>query len=261
MKKFNISNFKNGVKKHAPSISIVAGVVTLVGSNVFTFLATVKSVRKIDTVEEELGRETTKKEKIKYCWKHYIPSVTTIVTGTSAVIGGDKVKSNRFKKEIASNVAALAVEKANFADYKDAVKEKLDEKTLEKVDKEYNKKQVERMDEMQPMKFDPDIPMGDKVYCYDPLFNVKFIASQNDIQEAVNIINRDTSQYNYAPLQQFYHNLDIDREDMPDIADDIGWKAGELLTVSTNEAKLKDGIPRMVIRYNIEPKRGFKDIL
>ncbi len=261
MKKVTFSNIKEGVKKHGPGISIVAGVVGLVASNVFTFFGTVKSVRKIDEIENELGRETTNKEKIKYCWKHYIPSVTTIVTGASAVIGGDQLKTKRFKKEVAANVAALAVEKANFEDYKDVVKDKLDKKQQEEVQNEYEKKQIERMDEVQPMKYNPDVPMGDDVYCYDPLFNVKFIASQNKIENAANIINRDTTTGSYASLQQFYHNLDIPREDMPDIADEIGWRVGEMLTVYCHEAKIKDGIPRMVIRYNIEPRRGYQDLL
>lgn len=261
MGKINFKTIKKGAKEKGPVVGIIGGVVTLIASNIFTFFGTQKYVRKIDEVEEQLGRETTPKEKIKYTWKYFVPTGVSIIGGTGAVATGSVFKTKHFKAKLAAGALQLAAKERELDDLQEIVENELDEKTRKKVEQKIEEKQIERMDEAQPMKYNPEVPMGDKVYCYDPLFNVKFIASQNDIENAANIINRDLTTGSYAPLQQFYHNLDIPRDEMPDIADEIGWKMGEMLTVYCNDAKIKDGIPRMVIRYNIEPRRGYQDIL
>lgn len=272
MEKLSLGTIKEGAKKHGPGISIIAGVIGLVASNVFTFFGTVKSVRKIDEIENELGRETTKKEKIKYCWKHYIPSVTTIVTGASAVIGGDQVKTRRFKKDVAANVAALAVEKANFSDYKDIVKDKLDEKQQEEVQKEYREKQYDRI---QPSIYNQNALTDDQFLCFDEWFNVWFAASKNELEAAANRINKKTSIMQTATPDDFYEALENIQEEngtdgyrngdpivRPGICRELGWSAGQELTIYTDDTGIRpnDNKPAIFVDYAPSPTRNYREL-
>ena len=262
MKKF-FSSMKEGAVKHGPGISIIAGVVGLVASNVFTFFGTIKSVRKIDEVEKELGRETTNKEKIKYCWKHYIPSVTTIVTGASAVIGGDQVKTKRFKREVATNVAALAAEKANFEDYKDVVKDKLNEKQQEEVNKEYREKQSDRLS---PAVHNPNALTDDQFYCFDETVNAWYAATQNEIDAAVNKINRKASLMEKSVYDEYFQALeDIQEENGTDgyrqgkpiprasVGKRIGWIAGQEITAYTEDVGIRPNDNKPAVYVYIDP--------
>lgn len=272
MKKF-FSNIKKGAKEHGPGISIIAGVVGLVASNVFTFIGTVKSVRKIDEIEQELGRETTKKEKIKYCWKHYVPSVTTIVTGVSAVIGGDQIKTKRFKKEVATNVAALAVEKANFEDYKDIVKDKLDEKQQKEVEKEFREKQYENMS---PTIHNPNALTDDQYLCYDEKFNAWYAASQNEIDAAINKINKKASLMQCTTANDYFEALeDIQEANGTDgyragkpipraaVCRDVGWIAGQEITAYTEDVGIRpnDSKPAVFVYFDPSPTRDFREYI
>lgn len=253
-KKLNMRTIGNWFKKHAPELTLGAGVVGLLSSNVLTALATVKAVRKNDEVEVELGRKTTKKEKVKYLWKYYAAPASTAAVGTGAVLYADRMNL----KKNAAAMSAYAFEKVAFSDYREKVKEKLDEKTLKKIDTEYQNEQIQKMDEIQPMKYDPDIPMGDKMYCYDTLFGVKFIASISDIERAANAVNKDTCLMMNTELDTFYDALNIPYKDRPEVSKMLGWAVGTELEVYHNKAVMKDGIPRLVIEYNIPPTYDYR---
>lgn len=278
MKKF-LSNFKQGAVKHGPGISIVAGVIGLVASNVFTFFGTIKSVRKIDEIEKELGRKTTNKEKVKYCWKHYIPSITTITTSVGAVIGGDKVKTKRFKQDLAANAIALATEKANFEseregfqNYKDAVEDKLSKKQKEEVEQEYRNKQYENM---KPTMYNQSALKEDQFLCFDSWFNVWFAASKNELEAAANKINKMTSVMQTATPDDFYEALENIQDEngtdgyrngeaivRPGICRSLGWAAGQELTIYTDDTGIRpnDNKPAIFVDYAPSPTRDYMEL-
>lgn len=242
--------FKQWCSKHKTKLATGGGIAALIASNVLTGIATWRSIRKNDAIEAEIGRKTTKKEKVKVCWKYWVAPITTAGVGISSIIWSDKKQL----KITSAALTACSIEKKNFDEYKQIVANKLDEKTQKEVEKEYAQKKVEEI-ELQPRKYECGVPEGDQVYCYDPMFNVKFIASPNEIQAGVNEFNSGQSQYiSKGTVDDLYDFWGVPTAGRPSIVREMGWSEGTLVEVTTYEADVVDGIPRLLINYLNGPK-------
>lgn len=105
------------------------GVVGMAGSAGLACWATYQSVRKVDRLRAELGRELTRKEKFKECWKFYIPA-----TAIGAVSGGCIIGASRQSAKInASLTAAYAESQAALVVLNDKISEKVGQKKVDEI--------------------------------------------------------------------------------------------------------------------------------
>lgn len=116
---------RNFTVAHSTTILTSVGVAGVVGTAVSASVASVKSYKTIQEAEQPNEKgvclKLAPKEKIKLCWKYYIPTVATGATTISAVIGSNIISG---KKE-AAMASALAFAEKSFEEYKDVVAEKL----------------------------------------------------------------------------------------------------------------------------------------
>ncbi len=252
MGKINLDTLKKGIKDHAPEITIGLGVGGFLATNVLVGVATYKAVRKNDAEEAELGRKTTKKEKLKNSWKYYVAPASTAVLSTGAIFYGDKMN---LKKNVAATTAYVA-EKAAFGEYREVVKESLTDKQYEKVEGEYEKREKEVIE---PMIYDVNVPVGEQVYCYDSM-GFRFIASPAEIQEAVNLTNGEInrSPFGGASFREYLGYLPkLLTKPLPKWVNDVGWNIDRQVEVSMDKAILVDGIPHLLVAHIVEPIRGY----
>lgn len=271
MGKINTRAIGKWFKKHAPEITLGAGVVGLLTSNVLTALATVRAVRNNDKIEAELGRKTTKKEKIKNSWKYYAAPTAVAATSAGAVLYADKM--NLKKNAVA--MSGWVAEKAAFNDYREIVREKLTDKKSKEIEDEYREK---RSNNVQLMPYNPEALKDDQFPCFDEYYNIWFAASKNEIDQAVNRVNRRTSLLETAIGDNFYDELEKIqdsngtngyRNGQPIVrsilSGRLGWPVGTELSVDTEDTGIRptDGKPAIFITYSPAPVydyRGYKGL-
>lgn len=125
-------------KRNKKEILVGSGIASLVASNILTARATVKSVRAIDALEATENRLSTTKEKVKICWKNYIPPVVAAGYGATGVI----LAARMSHKETAALSAAYEFTRDKLTDYKDAIAD-VGEKTQKEIEKKVDEKSVE----------------------------------------------------------------------------------------------------------------------
>lgn len=112
-----------------------AGVAGAVLTAVTSIRATIRAVKTVKMKEKEKHRKLTKKEVLKYTWKHYIWAGLALVSTITTIIFGHKLRS----KEMASAAAAIALAEKKIDEYDKVLSEKSPEEA-EQIKKEINEK-------------------------------------------------------------------------------------------------------------------------
>ena len=243
---------------HKTQVATGGGIVLLLATNALTAIATLRSIRKNDAVEEELGRKTTKKEKLKITWKYWVAPLATAGAGTASIIWSDKKQV----KLTSAALTACSIEKQNLEEYKEIVAKKLDEKTQNEIQKEYEEKQISDID-ARLSEYDISIPTGNQRYVYDLAFATRFIASIDDIYAGLNRFNSKQNQFcGNGFVDDLYDEWEVSNEWRPEVLKRSGWEDGvqvEIENIDPNKGPVHsivtpDGIPRIVINYLNAPK-------
>ena len=99
MNKENVSRFfkdlKTSVSRRTPEILTGIGIAGMVTTTVLAVKATPKALKLIDEKQRESEDWLTKPEKVKACWKCYIPAATTGIRSISCIISAQSLNSRR----------------------------------------------------------------------------------------------------------------------------------------------------------------------
>lgn len=212
------------VSDNSPAILTAIGVTGVVGTAYLTGKATVKATRILD---EEKARATykidfkfTKKEQLEKIWKLYIPPVISGVLTISAVVCAARIGSRR----TAAMASAVVLSERAFDEYKSKVVETIGKKKEQEVRDEVAKDRVHR-------------DLGDKTYvihtegkilCHDAYSGRFFESTINDIEAAVNNINRNIMQEDSQSVSDFYDMIGLEHTSL---SDEMGWNNAEQLTL------------------------------
>lgn len=242
-----IDSSKDWVSKHSSGILTGLGISGMFSAIVMTVPATVKAVRLIDEAEAE-----TPKEKVKVAWKCYIPvAVTSVVSGTCLVCAAT-VSSRRN----AALATAYSLTETAFRDYKEKVVETLGEEADKKAMEAVAEKQVRE----KPVDNKEIIITGNgEVLCYDSISGRYFESSINEIDKAVNYLNRQMLTDMYVSLNDFYYEIGLDGTS---VGDKIGWNIihGQI-DVHYSSHVTDDGRPCVVINHEYAPEYDFQHSL
>lgn len=254
MNKPNLSKIAKDTKtilaKYSPEILTGIGVAGMITSTVLAVRATPKALRHLDDAQCDKGEPLTAVEKVKACWKDYIPAVATGVTGAACVIGASKINYKRN----AALAAAYTLSETAFSEYKEKVIETIGEKKEQIVKDKVTEKKVKE----NPVESKKVIITGNgDTLCLDIKFNQYFKSDIESIRRAVNNINaRLNAGEEYVSVSDFYDELDIPTNEQPAVADDLGWNVGRegLLEVDFGTAMSTDGRPCITIDYLVAPR-------
>lgn len=177
-------------------------------------------------------------------WRKYVPATGAVVVTVGAVVGANRISASR----AAALAAAYALTKDNHEEYKEKVRELLGKKKEEKVVEAIAADKVNRGP--QPIIISSD----GKVPCLDLWSMSYFESDMETIRKAVNDINIQIMNDQYASLSDFYDKLSIEPGRM---SDELGWNADCMLEVTYNSVLKDDSIPVLTIDFEHQPIRGY----
>ena len=253
-----LNTAKKGVVKHSPEILIGIGVTSLVMATVTAVKATPKALNLIETAKREKkqnGEEPTlsKGEVIKKTWKCYVPSAISIVAGTACIIGAHTVHT---KRSAALATACKLTEKA-FEEFKEATVETVTEKKLGEIKEKVAEKKLENGPRTEEEAHVIITGKGNTL-CYDSITGRYFRSSKEAIREAVNDLNDQLNNEDYAPLNDLYYCINLEETK---IGDYLGWNRSYdgLLDVEFASKISPWGEPCLVMDYRIYPKYDYSE--
>lgn len=221
-----MQNFKKTLSIHSPEILTGFGVAGMLSSVIFAVNATTKAVKILEEERHnrELDRENgidecfapdkiSAKDTIKYCWKYYIPTVSTMIVSAACIIGANSVNSKRN----AALTAAYKISETALSRYKDAVVETIGEKKEKTVRDKVAEKQI---DSNPVTKNEVIFTEKGNTMCYDDLSGRYFKSDMQSIKKAINILNARMLDDMYVSLNEFYDELDLPRTTL---GDKLGW--------------------------------------
>lgn len=254
----NISDVSKRVSQFAqensPAILTAVGVVGTVTAAYLTGKATIKAVKAVRLEEDyrgldhEMNEQLPASEIVRICWRFYIPPASAILMSTVAIIAANRVSSKR----VASVATALAIGEKAFSEYKDKVVEKIGENKERGIHDSIAQDHV--------TKNPPDdrlviITDNGHVLCRDEYSGRYFRSSMEEINRAVNDINRRLMHDGDISLTEFYDLLGLPKTSH---SDDVGWNYdGEGVSVRFSAAVTKDEKPCICFTFVDPPTPAF----
>ncbi|MBP5596309.1 MAG: hypothetical protein J6Y02_13060 [Pseudobutyrivibrio sp.] len=245
---------RNFTVAHSTTILTSVGVAGVVGTAVSASVASVKSYKTVKEVEEREKRDLEFKEKVKLCWKYYIPTIATGATTISAVIGSNIISG---KKE-AAMASALALAEKSFEEYKDVVAEKLGAEAERELQDEviFDKIADTDSEDIHP---EWTFETHGKTLCYDYYCGRYFMSDPAYLRSCEGEINRKFLTEGVVMLQDVYDEVGFYPHSW--IGRTMGWELPDDMVNSYDclrflfDSKLtRDNKPVLVVRMNWDPK-------
>lgn len=253
MSKLNLSklikNTQFVLSKHSPEILTGLGIAGMITTTVLAVKATPKALRCIDDAayeKEELS--LTGVEKVKACWKCYIPAAITGTVSIACLIGASSVNARRN----AALATAYKLSETALTEYREKVVETIGEK------KERNIKDAIAKDSIKnnPVSQQNVIITGKgDTLCYDKLFGRYFKSDIETLKKIENELNRRMFSESYVSLNDFYYEVGLDGVDA---GEDLGWNIDNgYIDLDFSSQLSTDGQPCLVISFKIPPKYDY----
>ena len=258
MEKLNIAKITNDIQtiltKHSPEILTGIGIAGMVASTVLAVQATPKAIKLIET-ERELteanNEELTKIDKVKVCWKSYIPAAVTGVMSIACLIGASSVNAKRN----AALTAAYTLSDSALREYRSKVVETIGEKKEKTVKDKISEDQIKSNPVTKNEVYITD--KGDSL-CFEPISGRYFKSDIDKIKKAENNLNKRiiSDAFNSGvSLNDFYEEIGLPKTNM---GENIGWSLDTgLIDIYLSAQVTDDGTPCLVINCTNPPKYDF----
>lgn len=252
MNKTNVVNFFKTAKvvlsKHSPEILTGVGIAGMVTATVLAVKGTPKALKLIEEAEREKDAPLTVGEKIKVSWKCYLPATVTGVASTACIIGASSVNAKRN----AALATAYKLSETALTEYREKVVETIGEKKEQTIRETVAKEQIKKNPVTNNEVF---ITSKGNTLCYDAISGRYFKSDIEQINKAINIINRRMNTEMYMSLNEFYDEIGLDHIRL---GDDLGWNIDSgLIEPDFGSDIADDGTPCIVLNYSVAPKYDF----
>lgn len=195
-------------KEHLPAILTICGLIGVTGSIVLVADAVKKSEDDIFDAEMDANQgtpedefiEMPRKEKIKLCWKRFIPGAGLYICSVGLIIAGQKVSLAR----LAAVTGLLQLRTKDFEDLKKKIIEKDGKQKL----KEYEDSVIQDRMGMNPPGNFLNTGHGNTIF-FDPMSGHYFLSDIWHVQRAVIHLIEAVKNDNYYELEEFYNDLDL----------------------------------------------------
>lgn len=248
-----IRNARTSIAKHSPEILTGIGIAGMITTTILAVKATPKALRLLEERKKELWvDELTPGETIKTAWKCYVPAAVTGVASVACLVGASTVSLKRN----AAIATAYKLSETALTEYKEKVIETIGEK---------KEKTVREKIASDKLKNDPvtkhDVIVTDKgtTLCYDAMFGRYFYSDRDEINRAINKLNRNIVVNFYTSLNEFYFELNLNPVKG---GNDLGWNIDDGEIVAEFDTQLSDdGRPCLVMSYNVAPKYNYSKLI
>lgn len=255
-----LAQTKKFAADNAPAILTGVGVAGVVATAYFTGKASFKSYELL--MDEKLRQAEehgvavrdpnqvilTPQEKVRICWRLYIPAV-----GAGALTIAAMIASNRISdKRAAALATAFSLGERVFAEYKEKVKEKIGENKARDIQDEIAQ---DRVNANPPSSSQIIITGNGDHLCYDLYSGRYFLSNMETLKKAQNDTNYQILGDSYASLTDFYYRVGLRGTES---SDEIGWTAdNEQLELQFSTVLSDDQKPCLAFRFNVKPFRGY----
>ena len=253
-----LNTIKKGTIKHSPDILLACGIVSGITSTVLAVKATPKALILIE--KEKSSRRTnneddnlTKMEVVKTAWKPYIPSAISGAVGIACIIGAHTINTKRN----AIIATAYKITETAYRDYKDAVVEEIGSKKEEHIRERIARKHVE---ENPVSEKNSIISTGKgKTLFFDEEFNNYFESDMQAVKKAVNDLNFQILNEDYASVNDLYYLLGIPPMKS---GDSLGWSSAYGgCEMKYSSIITDDDRPCIVLNYGIAPRYDYSKLM
>lgn len=260
----------NLIKKRSPEILTFIGVTGLLSTVVLAVKATPKALELIEEERHSRNRQLRDEaiekglenceiidklptvDVVKTAWKCYIPAAVTGTMSIVCIAGASTVNARRN----AALAAAYTITETTLKEYRNKVVETIGEKK-EKVVRDAIAK--DRIENDPVEKKEIYITKNGETLCYDTLSGRYFKSDIDQLNKAVNEVNRRLVSDSYVSLNEFYYEIGLDGNKVGNV---IGWRVDRGLIELDFSAQLsKDGTPCLVMDYLRAPEYNFDRVL
>lgn len=257
------------VRKNAPQFLTAASVISLGGAVVSTAKATVKSKEIIDDAEFQRFMELRTKhgvdympedkeitlpleEKVKLCWKYYIPAVLSTAASAGCAIASTSIYADRF----ATVTALLALSEADNKELKAKMEEILGKETVEKIQEAIGDDHVKEavgVEEIKPAQKEVIVNLTDDVIL--PVvdsYGVRWNATPAEVRAAITAVNSKLKFEDAASLYDFYSFIKPGDTLESDVSGFYGWDKevwGDEIRIKMDVELDSDDRPYIHVRY------------
>lgn len=188
------------LRKNGGTLLAIGASVGVVLTAIETGKATIKAEKLVELNKDV--PEYDMKEKVKDCWRFYIPAAV-LGAGTIGCIIGSNMLS---RKEIASLSAAYVALGKSYQQYRRQVAERIGSEA--------------EADILEKSKVEEPAEEDKQLLCYEPFSNRYFHATEAELYDAFYQTNRDFSLNGEVSINNLYSYLGLDY--LPE-KDDVGW--------------------------------------
>lgn len=235
------------VSDNSPTILTAMSVAGVVTTSVMAVKATPEAVRDIWDAESETTDILSPKDKVKLCWKHYVPALTMGALTIACIISANKVSTKRN----AALMSLYTFTEKSLKEYQEKVVETFGESKEQKVRDDIAQ---DRMSNDPVSSKQVIITGGGDVLCYDTLSGRYFENNIEAIRKAQNDLNKLLLDDGYASQNEFYHLIGLPPTKL---GEELGWTSENLLELEFSSVLADDGRPCLSINYRVEPKTNY----
>lgn len=221
-----------------------------VGTSVLAVRATPEAHRQILDAESERIEPLTPLEKLRLVFPLYIPAAL-VGTATIGAIVGNQVVNNRRQAAI---MGALAITETTLRDYREKAREVMGPKKDREVIDSVAAEHLEGAPMVQSHVWHT---AGGDVLCFDDLSSRYFRSSMESIRKAMNDINSECLNNNYASLNEFYNKIGLPPAGF---GEEVGWRFDNLMDLEFSSTFDEAGVPALVIIQQNHPTSGYHKI-
>ena len=244
-----VQSAKTYVTKRSPEILTGIGITGMIATTVLAVRDTPKALKLIEDAQYEKGDYLTAQEKVKVCWKCYIPAATTGVFSVACLIGANSVHSKRN----AALATAYKLSETAYSEYRSKVMETVGEKK-EQVVRE--KVAQERIESNPVSKNEVYITDKGNTLCYDYISKRYFKSDVDRIRKIEIKLNKQMMHdiCGYVSLNEFYDEIGLERIEY---GDEIGWNTENMLELEISPHMADDDTPCIMVGHYNPPKYNF----
>lgn len=234
-----LNNARNLVSRNASDLLLVGGVSCILAGGILAIRQTPKAIKLAEKKKEELAVD-----KFKALAPLYIPSVLLTCVGITQIVCSRNITNNK----LAAVATAYTVSESAFRTYREKVKDVVEPEKYEEIKSRVAAEKLRK---------DPlgnrEVIMTDRgtVLIYDNMSGRYFKGNRDDIDHAVNVINKRLRNDMIVQLNDFYNEIGLN---VVKIGCELGWDIDKYdLEISYSSSIADNGEPCLVMDYEVLP--------
>ena len=227
-----IKNARNLVSRNASDLLLIGGVGCILTGGALAIRKTPEAVLILDRKKKESNLE-----KVKAVAPLFIPAVGFTVVGIVQIVCSRNITKNK----IAAITTAYTVTETAYKTYRDKVKEYVEPEQYEDIEREFVRETVKR----NPNNKETINISGNKVLIYDNSADRYFEGTLNEIEKAVNTLNKRLRNDMVITMNEFYSEIGLNPTKTGEY---LGWKIDkDEIEIYTSSGIADDGRPYIML--------------